>query len=266
VNLKYYFKKAIRKSIAVSQTALENSKYHEIANTYNINGFKRIYLVHIRKTGGTSLNNMFLSLSQEDSNLLYGQLDKKPNHRLLSNGLIFVGWNVRLINRGDYFYAFSHTPWYELDLPPCTFTISCFRDPIGRVLSHYNMLMGYRKNGNNHPTMRVEGRWLGKNLSDYLQNIPKNHLLNQLYMFSRNYNVEEAVSNVKNLSHIFFSETFNSGINSLNIKSGLNLEPIHIRKASYKEKHPEAILAELRQMLNDEYRFLNIVRGLVGGN
>jgi hypothetical protein len=39
----------------------ENRKYRHLAK-YNIgDGFRRIYLYHIQKTGGTSMNHMFLS-------------------------------------------------------------------------------------------------------------------------------------------------------------------------------------------------------------
>jgi hypothetical protein len=257
-----YAKKAIQKIIVGAKDFIEEGKYQNIANNYNLCGYKRVYLVHIRKTGGTSLNNMFLSLSGEDSNTLYSKLANTPNHRLISNGLIYVGWNVKYINKGDYFYAFSHTPLHRLSLPKGTFTVSCFRDPAKRVISHYNMLMDFYANNIDHPCMAIEGKWLGNGFGDFLQNIPKEHLLNQLYMFSDGYNINEAVSKVQSLSHCFFSETFDAGINDLNKKTGLNLEKIHIRKASYKAQISETALTKLKEMLNEEYRFLNIIRGL----
>ena len=55
--------------------------FREIASNYNLRGFRRIYLVHIRKTDGTSLNNMFLSLSGSDSRTLYYQLATTPGDR-----------------------------------------------------------------------------------------------------------------------------------------------------------------------------------------
>ena len=262
---KQFTEKVIRKSREVVASGLSiarGQKYKAITKDYDLKGYKRVYLVHIRKTGGTSLNNMFLSLSGEDSNQLYAQLAQTPDHRLLSNGKIYVGWNVNYINEGVYFYAFSHTPFHRLSLPGNTFTVSCFRDPVKRVVAHYNMLMDFYVNEIDHPCMETEGKWLGKGFDDFLAKIPKEHLLNQLYMFSSGFNISEAVSNVQKLSHFFFSDDFDKGVLQLNEKTGLNLEAIHIRKASYKAQISDGNLAALREMLHDEYRFLDSVRGL----
>lgn len=234
--------------------------FREIAAGYDINGYQRIYLVHIRKTGGTSLNDMFLSLSGQDSAALYRQLAETPDHRLLVNGLIYVGWNVRHINRGNYYYGFSHEPLHKLDLPARTFTLSCFRDPVKRVVSHYNMLMDYRVNNIDHPCMAVEGKWLGDSFDEFLRRVPRQHLQNQLYMFSGRYDVDEALDNVRRLSCCFFTEEFADGVRELNRRTGLNLEPKHIRRAGFHAEIPAAGLARLGEMLREEYRFLEQVR------
>jgi hypothetical protein len=254
-----FAKKVIQRVVASAKATLEESKYQKIARNYDFNGYKRVYLVHIRKTGGTSLNKMFLSLSGEDSNALYTQLARTPNHRLLSNGHIYVGWNVKLINNGNYFFAFSHTPIHQLALPPKTFTVSCFRDPVKRVVSHYNMLMDFLVNKIDHPCMATEGKWLGEGFGDFLDNIPKEHLLNQLYMFSNDFNINEAVNNVQLLSHYFFSDQFDKGVNALNMKTDLNLKSIHIRKAKHQSQISEHDLGRLREILDKEYRFFDSI-------
>jgi len=265
MNLKQIGRKIVRKSrgvVASSLSIAKERKYRKITESYDLKGYKRVYLIHIRKTGGTSLNNMFLSLPGKDSSQLYAQLAQIPDHRLLSNGKIYVGWNVKYINEGVYYYAFSHTPFHRLSIPDKTFTVSCFRDPVKRVVSHYNMLMDFYVNGIDHPCMETEGKWIGKDFDDFLSKIPREHLLNQLYMFSSDFNKREAVSNVQKLSHFFFSENFNKGIDELNEKTGLNLEAMHIRKASYQAQISEGSLAALKDMLSDEYRFLDGIREL----
>jgi len=250
----------VQKVIRRVKGELEEKRYQKITSEYDIHGFKRIYLVHIRKTGGTSLINMFLSLSGEDSASLYNQLANIPDHRLLCNGKVYVGWNVRYINRGNYFYGFSHTPLHKLDLPKGTFTITCFRDPIKRVVSHYNMLMDFLVNKIDHPCMATEGKWLGENFDDFLQRIPREHLLNQLYMFSENYDIDEAVVRAEQLSHYFFTDHFSEGIVELNKKTGLNLKPIHLRKERHSARISEGSVAKLRGMLEKEYRFLGRIQ------
>ena len=234
----------------------EEPKYRKMTSDYDIQGCKRIYLVHIRKTGGTSLNHMFLSLGNKKPESLFKELIKIPEHRLLSDDKVFVGWNVRLINRGNYFYAFSHTPFHKLCLPDKTFIVTCFRDPVKRLVSHYNMLMGYALNNIKDPCMKIEGKWLGNSFDDFLDRIPPEHLLNQLYMFSGTYNVDEAIENVKSLSHFMFSENFDEGIEQLITKTGLDLKPLHSNKAIYFPEIPEISIRRLKGMLKKEYLFL----------
>jgi len=260
MNPKQITVKVIKKISTRFREAAEAVKYRQIASNYVLNGYKRIYLLHIRKTGGTSLNKMFLSLSGEDSSSLYAQLANIQGHRINRNGLIYVGWNVRHINQGNYYYGFSHTPLHKLKLPERTFTVSCFRDPVKRVVSHYNMLMDFRVNNIDHPCMATEGKWLGEGFDGFLNRIPKEHLLNQLYMFSSIYNINEAVRNTQGLSHYFFTDTFDDGIYHLNRKTGLSLEPIHIRKSTYQATLSQESLTMLRNMLDDEYKFLERIR------
>jgi hypothetical protein len=266
MNTKQLLQKVVRKGrheLVRARSRLVEPSYQKIASEYDFRGYKRIYLVHIRKTGGTSLNHMFLSLMGDEASSIYGSLvANAPTHRVLRRGRIYVGWNVDCINRGNYFYAFSHTPLHELNLPPETFTVTCFRDPVKRVISHYNMLMDCQVNNIDHPCMATEGKWLGEKFDDFLERVPRDQLLNQLYMFSRDFDVDWSVEQVRNLSHYFFSDNFAYGIESLNQKTGLSLEPIHIRKTNFADQISEENIARLREMLSDEYAFLDRVREL----
>jgi len=228
---------------------------------YDLSGYKRIYLIHIRKTGGTSINNMFLSLGDKnDPASFYQDLAGKSDHRLIRNGKVFVGWNKRYINKGKYFYAFSHIPLHHLKLPEGTFTVTCFRDPAKRVISHYRMLNEFSKKEIEHPCMKLEGKWLGSSFDDFLDRIPKEHLLNQLYMFSGSFDVNRAFERIMNVSHHFFTEDFAKGIQGLNEKLGLNLDSIHIRKTEWNCKITQHNLDRLREMINEEYLLLDMVR------
>jgi len=209
----------------------EDRKCQKIAN-YNVAGkYKRVYLYHIRKTGGTSLNNMFLSLADDDKNL-YKKLNRSLSQRFISNGFVIQGWNPLLIERGHFFYGFSHLPSHQLNLKSDTFTITCLRDPYKRIVSLYNMLIDQVENDPLHPGLKSQKQWLGNSFSDFIDRVPKYELLNQLYMFSENYDIDEAVKKIKSLGFYFFTESFDSDIIQINKILDLSLKPIHVRKAS----------------------------------
>jgi len=216
-----------------------------------------IYHYHIRKTGGTSINFAFLShAATPDTDDFYQQLSNKKNHRLIANERVFVGWNKRLIEEGKYFYAFSHMPAHEFRLPKNTFTFTCLRDPARRVVSHYKMLRYYQKNKIAHPCMRVEGAWLGNSFDDFLKNIPQNYLMNQLYMFSKNYSIEEAEARIRACSTYFFTENINEGMADLSAKLNLELTLSHQKKYDISIPISESQMTHLKEKLAPEYRLL----------
>jgi len=61
---------------------VEGRSYSKLASSYDFSGYKRIYLIHIRKTGGTSLNYMFLSLSGHPETM-YNDLVNSLGHRII---------------------------------------------------------------------------------------------------------------------------------------------------------------------------------------
>lgn len=216
-----------------------------------------IYHYHIRKTGGTSINFAFLSnAATSNVNDFYRQLTKKKNNRLIANEHVFVGWNKRLIEDGKYFYAFSHIPAHELQISKNTFTFTCLRDPARRVISHYKMLRYYQENNIAHPCMRVEGAWLGDSFDDFIKNMPKNHLMNQLYMFSKNYDIKEAEAKIRTCSYYFFTENMKQGIADLSTKLNVELPLSHQKKYDISIQISEPQMINLKEKLAPEYRLL----------
>ena len=59
---------------------------HAIANgwivsrNYDLNGYKRVYHAHIRKTGGASLNHIFLAVKRADTPAAYEELAASRSH------------------------------------------------------------------------------------------------------------------------------------------------------------------------------------------
>ena len=219
---------------------------------YDIAGHRRVYLVHIRKTAGTSLNNMFLSLGGGDGSSTFDALTRDPIHQVVIGERVFVGWNRRLINRGDYFYAFSHIPYHELQLPPDTFTITTLRDPVARVVSHYRMLCHFRDARIDHPCMRTEGPWLGSSFDDFLARMPRQHLLNQLFMFSKSMDPVEAIDRIAELTHVMFTERFDEGVDRLVQRARLPLEAMHVRRSTNEISLTNSAEDRLREILRPE--------------
>lgn len=218
--------------------------------------WKRIYHYHIRRSGGSSLNFAFLSLGGENGVEVYRELTAAEPHRVVSGGRFFIGWERRLIEEGDYFYAFSHLPKHRLELPRETFTFTCLRDPVDRVVSHYKLLRRYVDDSIPHPCLKTEGPWLGDGFCHFLSNIPKEHLLNQLYMFSKTFDVSEAFDNITGCSNFSFTENRRAGLAALSAKLGLRIDLLHANDTSKIPVATTSELERLREMLEPEYRLL----------
>lgn len=236
--------------------ALPEAKYTAPATF--LNGFRRVYHIHIRKTAGTSINRIFMAASGGDENLIYDKVASSLVHTTTVNRYKYTGYCPRSINRGNYFYAYSHLPYWKLELPKNTFRFTCFRDPILRVLSHYKMLEDLRYSGKFHPCMAVEGKWLGRNIHDFIDNIPKCHLLNQLYMFSPEFNVSEASEAIHGLDQILYTESLLGDISRMSTNLGLELGYMHYRKTEDRT-FDSSVINRLRDMLDSEYELLDFL-------
>lgn len=235
----------------------EYRRHRRLANYEIPGGYERIYFYHIRKTAGTSLNYAFLDHGVDAPDQIYERLNAKG--RAQSGDKVFVRRKY-YIEKGLYYYGFSHIPYHELRLPSNTFTITTFRDPVRRVVSHYKMLRWYDREGIDHPCMEVEGEWLGDSFRDFIEAMPKKHLFRQLYMFSPKYEVKEALENIKQLKFLMFVESMDADLDELQrqIEAELTLRK---KKVSVAAPHIEDnILADLRELLEPEYRLLERVK------
>ncbi len=229
-----------------------------VSNNIKMNSrYDRIYFYHVRKAGGTSINHMFMSLGGEQPEKVYQRVAQNSDHKTNSGGLVYAGWNKDVVSRGDYFYAHSHATMQELNLPEKTFTFTCLRDPVKRILSHYKMLMYYKINNINHPGMKLEGKFLGNSFQDFITLFPKHLMQHQLFMFSRRYNVSEAMENVLSLDHFMFTDDFKYGIMQLCKKTELNLTPLHKRKAETDFSVSPGQIKILEHKLEPEIQFIN---------
>ena len=217
-----------------------------------------VYYIHVRKTAGTAINYAFLQSSQApDTGAFFEDLAQKPNHRLIRNDKVFVGWNVRLINEGKYSYAFSHAPCHRLKLPSHVFSFTCLRDPAERVISHYNYLRNFQVNNIHHPCMKREGPWLGNSLDDFIANMPTEYFKNQLYTFSSDLNVNEAFDRVMQCDYFFFTREIDDAVKVLEKKLNWTLPLSRENKTGYREPISQTSLDRLYEQLKDEYELVN---------
>lgn len=226
---------------------------------FNESDFDRIYHYHNRKTGGTSLNAAFWGLA----GLNLQTIGKA--RRAVSNGLIFVRHDRSLIENGTYFFANSHIPAHRISLPPKTFTISIFRDPLERVISYYRYLNWAKNNVKSGEDPSAEElksehmRFKGSFLS-FIDDLPRRKLLRQLYMFSPSFDVHEAKERIDQLSAVCFTETFSQDISKLGDRLGLPL----LEKKERRFGHTVHITTRekklAREALQDEYILLEDIK------
>ena len=221
-------------------------------------GTTRIYHYHVRKTGGTSLNHVFLSLDSLSADEVYDAMLKSPTRRFIGDKYVFVGWNKVLLERGKYSFGFSHIPFGQIKVPDPSYTITCLRDPKQRLISHFKMLLRYSERSKISRGMRRELRWLDKTggIISTLRNMPNAHLLNQLYMFSTNLNVDEALENISTVDSILMTETLGEDVRVLGERFGVQLEPKHVRQDRRQVELSDNEVAFLDELLEPEYEFL----------
>jgi len=228
------------------------------------NNYQKIFFVHIKKTAGTSINATFINFDRTN----YNSENWNENGRYLkfiNNDTITVDNKILTsskfkIKKADYFYATSHEPFYKYKFSKNTFTFTCFRDTFKRWLSFYKECFKYKKNNAKHPIRNKTDRLLGKSFFEFTTNCKKNlksDLLNQIYMFSPNYNIKDALKNINKLSYYFFVEDFNNGIKFLSENLNLPLKSIHVRKNDFDVEYTKEEKNEIMDMLKLEYQLLD---------
>lgn len=233
--------------------------------------YSRIYHWHIRKCAGTGFNLRFISTAC-NSNIDLAEKIRLAVHRSGGRaeygGKVFASWNKRILESGNYFYGHSHIPYHQLSLPGNTFTLTTLRDPVSRVVSHYKMICKYSSMNIHHPCMRVEGQWLGSSgtLSEFDSNMPKKHLMAQLYHYSSSFSAEEACDCLASVNFVSRVEDLDAkGFSELNrIIPSLNFAPGKVRASSADSRLISSDdIDHLRELLDLEYRFLEAAAQLV---
>lgn len=245
------------KSLPDAARARRLSVRYTIANHY-----KRIYFWHIRKTGGISLSSAMLGLACEDGARGLQQLADQHG-RLILGDKVFVAWNVYLIEQGHYYYGFSHMPQHRVTLPPDTYTITCLRDPVKRVVSDYRMARERAKTRTSARYYRRYGCRVGS-LTEFFTQGPRKDLLQQIYMFSKSMSVDEAVERIAACNRFFFTDELSDAIMELGKELGEPLQPKHENKSKAPVEIDQSELDDLREHLEPEYQLFEQLRRIRG--
>jgi hypothetical protein len=232
--------------------------YRALSDKYDLpDDYERIYCFHIRKTGGTSLHSSFLSLGNEDQMEIRRRMSVERWQRAISGNYAFVAHRLETIERGNYFYGWSHWAKAKVTLPPRTFTITVLRDPYKRVLSYYDYLIEGDSKAYGFAVGGAERKWAEGGFSSFLDVVPKGHLLRQLQMFSQTFDPSEAADQAASCSFTFFTENFGVGLESLGKRLNLPLEMHHERKARDRYAPTDSEKDRLLAMLEPEYDMLS---------
>ncbi|MDF1823589.1 MAG: sulfotransferase family 2 domain-containing protein [Verrucomicrobiales bacterium] len=218
----------------------------EMFRLFNHRKRLKIYHIHVQKTGGSTVNHQFAYLAferniiskYETGELKVSGLDfSSPNWRestearkvvLLANrlpGRVFEGNKFRFVSgpgvrdsvpSGNFDFAFSHIPFYELKLPPNAFSFSVFRNPVERLCSRYRMLVELNRTGLlNHYGGNKNRGVLESGFEAWVSTTSRDELNHHLHMFSRHGEVEEAIDLASKVDEILWTETLDSELPAL---------------------------------------------------
>jgi hypothetical protein len=218
--------------------------------------YQRIYLYHVRKTAGTSLAFALMRLSSTDPHLIDQRLSRF--YFAQSHGYRFVANNEALIRQGSYFFAYSHLPAHTIKPPAVgTFKFTVLRDPVERVVSLYRYLASPNADSSySHKAMSEERRWATDGFDRFLDQLPGEHLTNQLHMFSESSSVDEAVDCLNRLDLVLRTEYLDRDLDRLQVALDLRFELTRERSSLLEFTPTEAQRARLHDMLTPEFEIL----------
>lgn len=229
--------------------------------TYNFNNnYERIYYYHIPKTAGTSVIASFYN----NENINFRDTQRKQQSNLFTRkvnikGKVFTDHNIHLINKGHFYFAWSHYSYQEIKIPKNTFTFTSIREPSERLISYFNFLNGAYLNQENKNFNNIKHliKSFDNDFDLFLENLDQRYKYSQLYTFSNRLNIEEAIDNIKKLDFITLDSNFEY-LNKVILKNFGFLPEIKNENVSI--KYYENTIKDLTKEIKLEYEFYNYIK------
>lgn len=248
-------KKWIRNRRARRAMTIDNTKF--LPEKIN-----RVYHIHIRKSAGTSLNNLFLG----QSNLTLKEQWREPLY--IKEGKVYIQHHKPYFEAGNYFYGSSHYPLWELHLPANTFTYCILRDPLERLISLYKYYCwvsqvdakeGYALDPSYFVLLK-QHQLLNKSFKEFVNNLSPKYLVAQLYTFDKGLDPNHAFELLKTVNKVYFFENVDFAISDLT--QTLKLKPLKpARERSFSKVDftvNESDKEYAKELLKDEFIFYEL--------
>jgi hypothetical protein len=220
-----------------------------------------VYFFHVRKSAGTSLAKAFESLGGEEPNVVEARMNRHA-YAARSGRHVFVHKADGLVLAlSPFSFGWSHMPSWSFRVPPRAFTLTVLRDPLARVVSLYGYLRDPAADAGSRFGASAFARELAAGSFDRFMSIaPPTLLLNQLYMFSRELDPEQAAQRIRGLSMWFFTESYAEGIAALSTAIGETLAVRRDRSSAVDTLVDPAEAIRLRELLEPEYELMRLLR------
>lgn len=253
----------VKPGIAQRRTALQirlerERAYWREGRKYRLpGGYERIYLYHVRKTGGTSFTNAMLALGGEDAAAVKRRLVWPGITR--SGPYTFVGHYPPFVERRRYFYGWAHQPAWKVKLPPRTFTVAILRDPASRVVSLYRYLADPTSDGDDpFPAPAAQRKLAAEGFTAFLERLPPEELLNQLHMFSDGLDPDDAADRIRaSCALVVTTDRLDRAIDAASRLVGRRLPVLHERRSTLPFRPSPMQQRWLREALEPGYRMMD---------
>lgn len=233
-----------------------------------------IYFYHMMKTGGKGILSSYLRFitdykskytfldinGMEQCGLLEKHINDQFNidNQIDINQLSKIHWGPKVRNKC---FNHSHQPYHETKkIPKETITFTCVRNPLERLISHYNMLLTFKQNNTYKPDVQSDNYEYVKDFEYFINNFPKKFLIHQLYFFSKTGDVSEAFDNITKCTQILLLDRLQDGFDRLYNKTGIELkETKNINKNPIKNELQNEQIKQFKNILKPEYEFYKMI-------